>query len=158
MPLLYLDWITVTHCILGSASQLYPAWKCGENVAARLLTSTKKRDHIAPVLHWFYTGFTHWLPVHCWVNLKILLLVFKSLNDLAPPYLSDLLTYLHPVLSLQSSNPRLLCILMLKLKCRAGRAFLVAAHTLWNVLPFCIWYAHSVSVFKSKNLSLWFGI
>ncbi len=45
-----------------------------QNAAARLLTSTKKRDHI-PVLR-----SLHWLPVRCRANFKILLLVFKSLH------------------------------------------------------------------------------
>lgn len=33
----------------------------------------------------------HWLPLHCRVNVKIILFVLKCLNILAPPYLSELL-------------------------------------------------------------------
>ncbi len=54
-----------------------------QDAAARLLTRTKKWDHITPVL-----CSLHWLPVHCPVNFKILLLVFKSLHGLNPTYLS----------------------------------------------------------------------
>jgi len=39
--------------------------------------------HITPLLH-----DLHWLPM---VHFKVLLLTFKALNGLAPPYLSDLL-------------------------------------------------------------------
>ncbi len=104
-----------------------------QNAAARLLTSTKKRDHITPVLR-----SLHWLPVRYRVNFKILLLVFKSLNGLAPAYLSDLLTEHRPLLSLRSSNQRLLSIPKSRLKCRGDCAFSVAAPSLWNALPLCI--------------------
>ncbi len=115
-----------------------------QNAAARLLTSTKKRDHITPVLR-----SLHWLPVRYRVNFKILLLVFKSLNGLAPAYLSDLLTEHRPFLSLRSSNQRLLSIPKSRLKCRGDRAFSVAAPTLWHALPLCIRSAPSISDFKS---------
>ncbi len=89
-----------------------------QNAAARLLTSTKKRDHITPVLR-----SLHWLPVRYRVNFKILLLVFKSLNGLVPAYLSDLLTEHRPLLSLRSSNHRLLSIPKSRLKCRGDVPF-----------------------------------
>ncbi|KAF7667112.1 hypothetical protein LDENG_00075650 [Lucifuga dentata] len=47
---------------------------------------TCKRDHISPIL-----TSLHWLLVHYRINFKILLFVFKSLNRLAPPYLSGFL-------------------------------------------------------------------
>ncbi len=115
-----------------------------QNAAARLLTCTKKQDHIIPVL-----CSLHWLPVRYRVNFKILLLVFKSLNGLAPAYQSDLLIEHRPLLSLRLSNQRLLCIPKSKLKCRGDRAFSVAAPRLWNALPLCIRSAPSLSVFKS---------
>ncbi len=124
-----------------------------QNAAARLLTSTKKRDHITLVLR-----SLHWLPVRYRVNFKILLLVFKSLNGLAPAYLSDLLTEHQPLLSLRSSNQRLLCIPKLKLKCRGDRAFSVAAPRLWNALPLYIRSAPSLSVFKSMLKTYLFDV
>lgn len=51
-----------------------------QNAAARLLTGTRRRNHISPVL-----ASLHWLPVHFRVHFKILLFAFKSLNGLAPP-------------------------------------------------------------------------
>ena len=33
----------------------------------------------------------HWLPIKYWIQYKILLLVFKSTEGFAPPYLHDLL-------------------------------------------------------------------
>jgi len=55
-----------------------------QNAAARLVTGTRRRDHITPVLR-----DLHWLPVRRRVDYKLALLVYKSLHGLAPPYLAD---------------------------------------------------------------------
>ena len=57
-----------------------------QNSAARLITLTRKRDHITPVLKEL-----HWLPVDFRIQYKLLLFVFKALNGLAPHYITDLL-------------------------------------------------------------------
>ena len=46
-----------------------------QNAATRVLTNTKRVDHITPVL-----TSLHWLPVCHRIHFKILLLVYKSLN------------------------------------------------------------------------------
>ncbi|KAJ0062036.1 hypothetical protein NL108_015017 [Boleophthalmus pectinirostris] len=51
------------------------------------LTSSKKRDHITPIL-----AQLHWSPVKYRIDFKIVLFVFKSLNSLAPQHITDLLT------------------------------------------------------------------
>ena len=84
-----------------------------QNSAARLLTGSRKHEHIKPVLR-----DLHWLPVHERIRLKILLMTFKCLNQLAPSYLSDLLV-----------QPR--C----HLKTYGERAFSFIAPKLWNTLP-----------------------
>ena len=66
---------------------------------------------------------------------KILLLVFKSLNNLAPSYISDLLTPYIPSRSLKSSNQSLLVVPRSIQKSCGDRAFAVAAPQLWNALP-----------------------
>jgi len=55
-----------------------------QNAAARLITSTSRRDHNTPVLRQL-----HWLPVRHRVVFKRAVLVFKSLHGLAPQYLAD---------------------------------------------------------------------
>ena len=57
-----------------------------QNAAARLLTSTRKYDHITPVLREL-----HWLPVKYRIQFKILLLTFKAIHGMAPDYISRLL-------------------------------------------------------------------
>ena len=59
-----------------------------QNAAARIVTFTKKTDHITPVL-----CKLHWLPVQYRIIFKILLLLYKGLNGLAPAYISELLHY-----------------------------------------------------------------
>ena len=55
-----------------------------QNAAARLITGTRRRDHITPVLR-----DLHWLPVRRCVDYKLALLVYKSLHGLAPSHLAD---------------------------------------------------------------------
>ncbi len=83
---------------LHSISHLYI-----QNSAARILTHTKRSAHITPILIKL-----HWLPVSSRITYKILLLTFKSLNGLAPPYLSDLLSPYVPPRSLRSLGCELL--------------------------------------------------
>jgi len=52
--------------------------------ATCLITGTWRCDHITPVFRQL-----HWLPVWQPVESKLTLLVYKALNNLAPPYLSD---------------------------------------------------------------------
>ena len=53
-----------------------------QNMAARIITRTRKSVHITPVLQEL-----HWLPVGQRVNFKVLLLVYKTLHGLAPGYI-----------------------------------------------------------------------
>jgi len=55
-----------------------------QNVAARLLTGTRRRDHISPVL-----SRLHLLPVKQRVVFKLVILVFKSLRGETPSYPAD---------------------------------------------------------------------
>ena len=57
-----------------------------QNAAARLVTSSRKYDHITPVLKEL-----HWLPVRYRIHFKILLLTFQALNGMAPAYISDVI-------------------------------------------------------------------
>ena len=54
-----------------------------QNCAARLLTKTRTRELITPVL-----ATHHWLPVSFGIDFKVLLLVFKALNGLRPAYVA----------------------------------------------------------------------
>ena len=119
-----------------------------QNAAARLLTGVRKREHITPIL-----ASLHWLPVHFRVHFKILLFVFKSLNGLAPPYLSELLHPYAPARCLRSADLLLLEVPRSKRKLRGDGAFSVAAPKLWNELPLHIRQASLLSILKPIFIS-----
>ncbi len=112
-----------------------------QNSAARLVTLTKKSSHITPILYGL-----HWLPVGYRIVYKLMLIVFKSLNDLAPAY-SSLLTPYTPHRTLRSSNMSLLCEPRSK-HTWGDWAFSIAAPRLWNTLPLQVKLCSSLSQFK----------
>ncbi len=73
--------------------------QCVQNVAARLITHTRKFDHITPVLQEL-----HWLPVRTRILYKILVLTYKALNGTAPDYIRSLLTCYQPKRALCSAG------------------------------------------------------
>ncbi len=68
-----------------------------QNAAARVLTRSRKYDHITPILQ-----SLHWLPIKFLISYKILLLSYKALNDLAPAYLTNLISCYNPTRSLRN--------------------------------------------------------
>ena len=115
-----------------------------QNSAARLLTNTKKRDHITPIL-----AGLHWLPVSARCDFKILLITYKALNGLAPTYILDMLSPHNPNRTLRSTDKALLNIPRTNLVTRGDRAFAARAPKLWNTLPIHLRLAPSVPIFKS---------
>ncbi|XP_075342899.1 olfactory receptor 8G17-like [Odontesthes bonariensis] len=101
-----------------------------QNSATRILTNTKRWQHITPTLK-----HLHWLPVKSRITYKILLLTYKSLHTLAPQYLSDLIQQHSQPRSLRSSDKNQLVTPRSRLRTFGDRAFCVAAPTLWNSLP-----------------------
>jgi len=116
-----------------------------QNTAARIISKTRKYDHITPVLK-----SLHWLPVHLRVIFKILLLTYRIHHGLAPAYLSDLLKAYNPTRSLRSSSQTLLVIPKSRLKTYGDRSFAVAAPKLWNELPKGIRCSDSLSIFLNR--------
>ncbi len=124
-----------------------------QNAAAKFLKRQRKFDHVTPILK-----SLHWLPVHLRIEFKILLYVFKSINNLAPSYLSDQLYPYNPTRNLRSGDQRLLSVPRSRLKHRGDRAFAVAGPRLWNSLPAYIRSAQSLTVFKSSLKTYFFSL
>ena len=62
-----------------------------QNTAARVVTLSRKSCHITPMLKEL-----HWLPVSQRIVFKLMLIVHKSVNNIAPIYISELLkVYTH---------------------------------------------------------------
>ncbi len=129
---------------VGTSQSTLSRLQIVQNAAARLLTGSRKQDHITPIL-----SSLHWLPVRYRIDLKILLFVFKSLNGLAPCYISDLLQPYSPSRSLRSSDQKLLIVPRSRLILWGDRAFAVSAPRLWNSLPLHIRTASTLLSFKS---------
>ena len=62
-----------------------------QNCAARLISHTRKYDHITPVLQ-----HLHWLPICVCLTYKVLLFAYSVMHDQAPCYLAELLSRRQP--------------------------------------------------------------
>ena len=136
------------HCnsiLFGLPKHVTDKLQLVQNSSARLVTLTRKRDHITPVLK-----DLHWLPVEYRIKFKILLLTFKALHGLSPTYLQDLISVYKPSRNLRSSSHLLLSSKSYNLKSYGLRSFSVAAPLLWNSLPPSLRDLHDISSFKSN--------
>ena len=115
-----------------------------QNTAARIVTKSRKFDHITPTLM-----DLHWLPIKSRIDFKILLLCYKSIHRSSPDYLYDLLVPYVPSRSLRSSSDLKLKCPKYKLESYGRRAFSINAPILWNRLPASIKSKPSVDSFKS---------
>ena len=113
-----------------------------QNAAARMLTRTRKFDHISPVLQRL-----HWLPVRYRIQFKLLLLTWKALHDMAPSYICELINLHVPSRQLRSSNKRLLNVPR-TFSSHGDRAFCSSAPKLWNSLPADLRLCDSLDMFK----------
>jgi hypothetical protein len=101
-----------------------------QNNAARLVSRTRRREHITPVMKQL-----HWLPVRERINHKVLSMTFKALNcDSAPGYLQDLLKRNERRVLLSNSAAPQLAVPHTQRKV-GDRAFAVCGPRLWNTLP-----------------------
>ena len=116
-----------------------------QNTAARIVTLSKRFDHITPILFKL-----HWLPLGYRIHFKTLLLVYKCLNGLAPTYLSELLRYTNSPRLLRSSSQNFLALPRTRLKTYGDRAFSAAAPRLWNQLPPELRSVTSVDQFRTQ--------
>ena len=120
-----------------------------QNAAARLISFTRKCDHISPILY-----NLHWLPVEQRIDYKILLITFKILNGTSPSYLSNLIEPYKPSRFLRSSSANLLFKPSFNLKFYGRRSFSFAAPELWNSIPENVRGAKSICIFK-KEIKTW---
>ena len=131
--------------LVGSPDTLINKLQIIQNAAARLITGTKKCTSITPILF-----SLHWLPVRQRIAFKVMLMTFKSLNNLGPEYLQELLILYHPTRTLRSSSsPLLLDVPRTRLKTFGDRSFSVFVPNVWNKLPENIRICQTTSSFKT---------
>ena len=114
-----------------------------QNCAVRLIKRVPYRQSITR-----HTKSLHWLPVTERINFKILLIVYKSLNNVAPQYLKTMFQYYRPIRTLRSSSKSLLTVKRHRTSYGA-RAISKYGPVLWNQLPLAIRNADTVPQFKS---------
>ena len=117
-----------------------------QNAAARVLTGTRKRDHITPSL-----ASLHWLPVKYRIEFKILLLTYKALNGQAPQYLKELIDPYNPNRTpVRPQYAKMLAVPEISKITIGGRAFKSQAPQLWNLLPASVRGADTLCIFKTR--------
>ena len=117
-----------------------------QNIAARIVTETRKFEHITPILRTL-----HWLPVKSRIEFKIICLTFRIIHGLAPAYMSDLVSPRLSTKSLRSSTKSLLVTPKTRTKMYGDRAFSAIAPRLWNELPLSLREETKLVTFK-RNL------
>ena len=116
------------------------------NAAARVTCLIPRCAHITPVLM-----HLHWLPVKFRVDFKIALLVYKALHGMAPGYIMELLLEKpNCCYQLRSDDQGLLFIPKTRAKTLGDRAFVHAAPSIWNMLPYGIRNSKTIDCFKSQ--------
>ncbi|KAI5629007.1 hypothetical protein C0J50_2496, partial [Silurus asotus] len=113
----------------GCPTSLINKFQLVQNVASRVLTRSRKYDHITTIL-----SSLHWLPVKFRIDFELLLLTYKALNSLAPMYLSSLLTRYNPPRLLRSQNSGLLVVPRIAKSIKGSESFSHLAPKLWNSL------------------------
>ena len=100
-----------------------------QNTLARVVTGTRRYDHITPVL-----ADLHWLKIADRITFKIALLTFKTITTNRPAYLVELIPFHAPVRELRSGSRKRLKVKNVN-TVFGSRAFSHAAPSIWNNLP-----------------------
>ncbi|CAH3189218.1 unnamed protein product [Porites evermanni] len=118
-----------------------------QNAAARIALDVCKFCHITPALRQL-----HLLPVVKQIQFKILLLTFKAIHGLSPPYISKLITVKPKSTYGRRSNISTLLLppTQKMLPTLGARSFAAAAPALWNKLPAHIRNVASLNSFKKS--------
>ena len=116
-----------------------------QNSAARLVTRTRTRESITPILK-----DLHWLPIRARIDFKVLVLTYQCIHGIAPVYLQSLVQEYKTTRNLRSSNKSLLTPPVIKTKSYGSRSFQYAAVQLWNSLPEVVKQAETSEQFKTR--------
>jgi hypothetical protein len=132
--------------LAGSHQSLLSKLQKVQNNAARLILRRSRSSHVTPLLH-----SLHWLPVTKRIEYKLSLLCFKSLNNLAPTYISDLIYVYVPSRQLRSSSDSsILKVPRTRTKTFGQCSLSYQAPTTWNRLPSALRNSSSLPSFKSS--------
>ena len=116
-----------------------------QNSAVRLIEKKSRSDHIT-----LHRKNLHWLPVQARIEYKILVTTWKSLNGLAPTYLTDLLKRSDTNYQLRNHDCTTLDVPHVSSNF-GDRSFSRSGPSLWNKLPAAIKRLPTIESFK-RNL------
>ena len=114
-----------------------------QNSAARVITGTRKYEHITPVLKQL-----HWLKIPFRIEFKLCVFMYKVLHGQAPQYLCELISIKMPTRSLRSNSRSLVSVPRTKNVTCGDRAFSVVGPRLWNSLPQHVQDCDKLDAFK----------
>ena len=137
--------LDINNCLLyGLPDNLLHKLQVIQNTAARLIVRLPKHSHITQTLI-----DLHWLPIPQRIMYKMILIVFKALNGLAPNYISNMLQYKpQSCHALRSDNSKLLVEPRSHSITYGDRNFSVAAPKLWYKLPLEMRKCDDIVAFK----------
>ena len=119
-----------------------------QNYAARIVSGTRKYDHITPVLREL-----KWLPIKQRLELKNAVIAFKCINGLAPQYLCSKFSKRKDKHKYATRNKEDLHIN--KYRTASGqRTFLYRATKIWNSLDTSLKSIVNITTFKKKLKSI----
>ena len=131
--------------LYGISNTLLNKLQILQNSAARLIEKLRKYDHITESLKKL-----HWLPVKARIEFKTILLTWKALHNLAPPYIKNMLVTRDHTRTLRNPMNLYLNIPKCNRITLGGNAFSFVAPTLWNRLPRELRDIQSQNIFKTK--------
>lgn len=115
-----------------------------QNSVARVITGTKRRDHIKPALK-----ALHWLPITERIQFKVALITHKVIHTQQPKYLADIVSIYRPTRELRSSSQQRLSGHNTLTK-TGERSFSYTSSQIWNGLPLDLRAEGCTRTFKSK--------
>ena len=121
------------------------------NTAARLITGTRKYDHLSPVLR-----DLSWLKIDVRIDYKLFLLMFKCLHNEGPVYLSknfEVLSSIPGKQKLRSNNSLKVVPGESRLKTLGRKMFYVTGPTLYNNLPEKLRFSVSKHFWKEPQIN-----
>ncbi len=116
--------------LYGSPLKLISRLQRVMNSAARLVTRTRRSEHITPILQ-----SLHWLPVLYRIQYKIILLTHRAVHaEDSTQYLKETIEVYRPQRSLRSADQLRLAIPQTS-STMGDKAFAASSPQLWNDLP-----------------------
>ena len=131
-----------TSVLAGMSSANLDRLQRVQNTLACVVTGTRRRDYIIPVL-----AGLHWLPVQARITCKVATMVYKIRETRQPTYLSELITDHIPSRSLRSSSANRLAVHTCH-SSTGSRSFRHIAAAVWNGLPADIRLSNSLETFR----------